>query len=76
MDCSFGVDIPGIFEIYNDYKKSENKDIASRSYFLFTAEEARADKCQKCGECTLKCPQQINIPEELEKIHQEMLKLK
>jgi predicted aldo/keto reductase-like oxidoreductase len=76
MDCSFGVDIPGIFEIYNDYKKSENKDIASRSYFLFTAEEARADKCQKCGECMSKCPQQINIPEELEKIHQEMLKLK
>lgn len=76
MDCSFGVDIPGIFEIYNDYKKSENKDIAARSYFLFTSEEARADKCQKCGECMTKCPQQINIPEELEKIHEEMLKLK
>jgi predicted aldo/keto reductase-like oxidoreductase len=76
MDCSFGVDIPGIFEIYNDYKKSENKDIAWRSYFLFTAEEARADKCQKCGECITKCPQQINIPEELEKIHKEMLNLK
>lgn len=76
MDCQFGVDIPGIFEIYNDYKKSENKDITARSYFLFTSEEARADKCQKCGECIPKCPQHISIPDELEKIHVEMLKLK
>lgn len=73
MDCQFGVDIPKIFEVYNDYKKSENISIAARSYFTFTDEKARGDKCQKCGECMPKCPQQINIPEELEKIHQEML---
>lgn len=73
MDCSYGVDIPGIFGIYNDYKKSENKQIADRSYFMFMNENERADKCQQCGECVTKCPQQINIPEELEKIHKEMI---
>lgn len=73
MDCSFGVDIPNVFEIYNNYKKSENKDIAKRSYFLFTEEKQRAHNCQKCLDCLPKCPQGINIPEELEKIDIEFL---
>lgn len=76
MDCQFGVDIPGIFEIYNDYKKSENKDIAKRSYFMFMTGKEQGGNCQKCGECVPKCPQHINIPEELEKIHKEMLSIK
>ncbi|MEL7649629.1 MAG: aldo/keto reductase [Sedimentibacter sp.] len=75
MECPFGVDIPGIFEIYNDYKKSENKSIALRSYFTFTPEKERADQCQKCGECISKCPQHISIPDELAKIHAEMLQI-
>ncbi|NYB74626.1 aldo/keto reductase [Sedimentibacter hydroxybenzoicus DSM 7310] len=76
MECPYGVDIPGIFDIYNDYKKSENKQIATRSYFVFTSDEKRADKCQECGECVTKCPQQINIPEELKVIHKEMTEIK
>ena len=28
-----------------------------------------ASLCVKCGQCLDKCPQQINIPEELEKVH-------
>lgn len=76
MDCQFGVTIPGVFEIYNDYKKSENKDIALRSYFMFMTEKEQGGNCQKCGECVTKCPQQINIPGELEKIHKEMLLIK
>ena len=72
MDCTFGVDIPGVFEIYNDYKKSENKDIAKRAYYIFTDEKARANNCQKCMDCMPKCPQGINIPEELEKIEKEI----
>lgn len=76
MDCQYGVDIPGVFEVYNDYKKSENKQIASRSYFTFMDEKEQGGNCQKCGECVTKCPQQINIPEELRKIHAEMLSIK
>jgi predicted aldo/keto reductase-like oxidoreductase len=76
MDCQFGVDIPGVFGVYNDFKKSENKDIALRSYFMFMSEKEQGGNCQQCGECIPKCPQQISIYEELEKIHTEMLSLK
>lgn len=70
MDCGFGVDIPEIFDIYNNYKKTENKDLA-KSHYKFLGEKAQAHNCEKCGECITKCPQNINIPEELEKIEKE-----
>lgn len=76
MDCQYGVDIPGVFGIYNDYKKSENKDITRRSYFTFMSEQKQGGNCQKCLECVPQCPQQIDIPEELAKIHAEMMALK
>ncbi|NLJ58705.1 MAG: aldo/keto reductase [Tissierellia bacterium] len=76
MDCEFGVNIPKVFEIYNDYKKSENKAIANRSYFTFMKEEQQGGNCQQCGVCIPKCPQHINIPEELGKIHEEMLSIR
>lgn len=74
MDCQYGVDIPEIFEIYNDYKKTENKTLAANSYFMLDDKE-RAGSCMKCGECMKKCPQHILIPDELEKIHSEMLQI-
>ncbi|HAQ42200.1 MAG TPA: Fe-S oxidoreductase [Clostridiales bacterium] len=76
MDCQYGVDIPGVFEIYNDYKKSENKIIAAKQYFTFMDEKEQGSNCQKCGECMTKCPQHISIPDELEKIHAEMLEIR
>lgn len=76
MDCPHGVDIPGVFETYNDYKKSENKTIATRSYFTFMDEKEQGGNCKKCGQCIDKCPQHINIPYELHKIHEEMLQIK
>lgn len=75
MDCSFGVDIPEIFDIYNNYKKTENKELTYKSYFINLGEKAQSHNCAKCGECITKCPQHINIPEELEKIEKEMLGL-
>lgn len=75
MECQYGVNIPKVFEVYNDYKKTENKGLTAAAYFGIS-EEKRADNCQKCGECMPKCPQHISIPDELEKIHEEMLKLK
>lgn len=74
MDCSFGVDIPKVFEIYNNYKRTENKQLTIKNYELLK-EENRADKCQKCKVCMTKCPQGIQIPDELEKINKEILQL-
>lgn len=76
MDCEFGVDIPGVFGMYNDYKKSENKDIACRTYFMFMTDKEQGGNCQQCCACIPKCPQHINITEELAKIHAEMLALR
>lgn len=76
MDCSFGVDIPGIFLIYNEYKKAQNKYLAHRKYFVLKEDSELASSCEKCGECMTKCPQHIDIPTELEKIHQEFIIIK
>ncbi|GAG85089.1 unnamed protein product, partial [marine sediment metagenome] len=32
-------------------------------------DEGNASLCIKCGECLEKCPQMIDIPTELEKVH-------
>jgi len=68
MPCASGVDIPGILEIYNEatiYEDLEN----ARWFYEQLKEEQRADQCARCGECTDACPQEIDIPEWLEKAH-------
>ena len=68
MPCSSGVDISGIFEIYNDTIIYEDPEEA-RWLYSQLKEEQRADQCTKCAECTDACPQGIDIPEWLEKVH-------
>lgn len=68
--CPNGVNIPGIFELYND--KVVNENFQAMLWYatdLGMPVEQRADNCKECGECIEKCPQQINIPEELKKAH-------
>ena len=64
----FGVRIPIIFEIYNDAMIYEDHR-RSRWIYPQLKEEQRADQCNKCGECTEVCPQEIDIPGWLEKAH-------
>jgi len=68
MPCSSGVDISGIFEIYNDTMIYEDPEEA-RWLYSQLKEEQHADQCTKCAECTDACPQGIDIPEWLEKVH-------
>ena len=67
MPCSSGVDISGIFEIYNDTMIYEDPEEA-RWLYSQLKEEQHADQCTKCAECTDACPQGIDIPEWLEKV--------
>jgi predicted aldo/keto reductase-like oxidoreductase len=69
MPCSSGVEIPDIFEIYNDAITYGDPREARWQYRQFIKEDHRADRCNKCGECTEVCPQQIDIPGWLEKAH-------
>jgi len=68
MPCASGVDIPGILDIYNEATIYEDLEDA-RWFYEQLKEEQRADQCTRCGECTDACPQEIDIPEWLEKAH-------
>ena len=71
MPCPNGVEIPRIFQMYND---SIMYDDVRMGQFRYQAadmlkEEQRADQCTECGECLEACPQEIPIPEWLKKAH-------
>lgn len=74
MPCPHGVNIPGIFELYNDAIMWDNIPSARQRYHspFGIKEVERANMCAKDKECLEKCPQGINIPEWLEKIHAEL----
>jgi Predicted oxidoreductases of the aldo/keto reductase family len=60
-DCPRGIAIPAIFDLYNDYKATDNKEIFLRKYNQLKERE-KADKCIKCGLCSSHCPQLLDIP--------------
>ena len=76
-----GVNIPQNFAILNNVSLESNRLMrwrVRRSYRKLAGEKDGADKenpngnaslCIDCGKCLEKCPQEINIPVELEKVH-------
>ncbi len=74
LPCPNGVDIPGVFDMYNDscmYEDPNHGIIWYNSPYGFNQDQ-KADKCINCGICMEKCPQHINIPAWLGKAHMEM----
>jgi predicted aldo/keto reductase-like oxidoreductase len=71
LPCSSGVEIPTIFELYNEAVIYNDARTARFRYRGPNGlkEEQRADQCIECGECVDACPQQIPIPEWLKKAH-------
>jgi predicted aldo/keto reductase-like oxidoreductase len=68
MPCSSGVEIPEIFRVYNEAMIYEDAREARWLYGRLKVEQ-RADQCTKCRECAEVCPQEIDIPDWLEKVH-------
>jgi predicted aldo/keto reductase-like oxidoreductase len=66
--CPHGVEIPRVFQLYNDAVIYDDFD---RSRWMYNSPmfkpETRADKCEECGECLEKCPQHIQIQDYLKK---------
>lgn len=89
MPCPYGLDIPGTFGHYNrcvsegtrlmssndeNYKKARQAFLVG--YDRSVPKLRQADHCTGCGICKPKCPQGINIPEEMYNINQYVEKLK
>lgn len=64
MPCPQGIDVPRIFELYNDALTYNDVDTAR---FYYRVERHRVEDCIKCGECEMKCPRRIPIISWLEK---------
>jgi predicted aldo/keto reductase-like oxidoreductase len=75
MPCPNKVEIPAIFELFNDSMAFDVPDLGRFRYnspFGALKEDQRADKCVECGQCEEACPQKIPIREWLKKVHQEL----
>ena len=74
MPCPNGVDIPHVFQLYNDAVMYDNMEMGKFRYQNdgILKEEQRGDRCIECGECLDACPQSIEIPEWLKKAHEEL----
>ena len=64
MPCPQGIDVPRIFEIYNDAVMYGDTKTARATYRL---ERHNLDNCNKCGTCSSACGKRIPIPDWLKK---------
>lgn len=68
MPCPYGIDIPGNFSIYNNAHIFNDKEGHQKQYDRMLKPEQLAEACKQCGTCEPKCPQNIQIIDELEKV--------
>jgi uncharacterized protein len=72
MPCPSGVSIPQNFSLYNDTFLFKDAPMNAFFYNNFLNPSQRASGCTECLECVEKCPQKINIPEELKRVHETL----
>ena len=83
MPCPRGVDIPGVFAVYNgasdalmlpDPNNKKDKDFKEKKKsflkrYATLATGTDASSCVMCNACLPKCPQRIRIPDQMRMIH-------
>jgi uncharacterized protein len=62
MPCHLNIDVPRIFELWNEAVMFEDTGIPRA---IYREEQHRIENCNACGKCTEKCGMNINIPERL-----------
>jgi predicted aldo/keto reductase-like oxidoreductase len=73
MPCPNGVNIPGNFNVYNDYCMFGNQQSSRGMYEMLlrgrlSGKRSDAALCQECGKCVERCPQHILIPQQLKEV--------
>ena len=89
MPCPYGLNIPAIFVHYNkcvntgnvpESQQAANYQQARRAFLVGYDRSVprlrQADHCTGCRECVSHCPQQIDIPRELQRVDSFVEKLK
>ena len=73
LPCPQNVAIPEIFSLYNNTKVMDKHFVDALVYKEhYIPSKLGADSCVECGICVDRCPQKINIPEELKRAHKDM----
>jgi len=72
VPCPAGVQISNIFSQYNDAHRFEHFDQPRRAYWFAKNTKGDARSCTACGVCLEKCPQEINITEQLKVAHEAL----
>ncbi len=72
VPCPKGVNIPSVFELYNDGAMYGGYETIKERYQRRIDSGNSADHCVQCGACEKKCPQHIPIIETLKQAHQVM----
>ena len=73
MPCPHGVDIPRVFGLYNDAVRFENFEPSKRGYWFAALMGCDVGRCEECGECNQKCPQGIDVTNQLKAAHQALV---
>lgn len=72
MPCPKGVEIPYIFNIYNDCSMYGTLEGYSDTYKKLIEDKKDASQCTQCRKCERTCPQHISIMEDLKGAHSYM----
>ncbi len=78
LPCPMGVNIPTCFNFLNKLHMFDQPEECRRMYtsmaggLISGGQTGRASQCVQCGECLEKCPQQIPIPDMLERVVAEL----
>ena len=71
MPCPNGVNIPGIFSVWNKVSLYGIKPEDDWGYKEILSKHQTADNCVGCGACEAACPQHLSIIEGLKQVREE-----